>query len=241
MTNNTSQKKLGGRPLSYPPELVYGVVERLLHGGMPSARIDAALVKEELCGTYGVKGTIRLDSLQRLVENAISELKQSQDRVLLETLPETVTASLDHFMKGARDVFAIMIAEQNAKCQAEANTQCEELRSDKRSAQWHIADLETENARLQKDIQQLIEERDRSIADAANLRDQLSAGKEEVDRLRGASDLAQLLIDQLQNPDGSAKQQAAMHSVAARQRGEEQPAKGCLEPGQAWHGVGQDE
>lgn len=214
MTKNAVQKNHGGRPHSYAPELVYAVVERLLEGGMPHAQIDAALVKKELCEIYGVKNTIRLESLQKLVENAVAELQHSQDRALLKTLPETVTVSIDHFMTGARDVFAIMVAEQYAKCQADAQLQCEELRSDKRSAQCHIAELETENARLQKDIQQLIEERDKSIADAANLRDRLSAGKEEVDRLRGASDLAQLLLKQLQNPDGSPELLAPMHSVS---------------------------
>ena len=215
MTKNAAQKNQGGRPHSYAPELVYAVVDRLLEGGMPSAQIDAALVKKELCEINGVKGTIRLDSLQKLVETAIIELQQSQDRALLGALPETVTASIDHFMAGARDAFAIMVAEQYAKCQADANTQCEELRSDKRSAQWHIAELETENARLQKDIQMLIEERDRSIADAAGLRNQLSAGKEEVSRLRGAGDLAQLLLAQLHDPDGSAKLHATMRQLQA--------------------------
>ncbi|MBK0328741.1 hypothetical protein I5535_15730 [Rhodobacteraceae bacterium F11138] len=154
MTKNTAQGKQGGRPLSYPPELVYAIVERHLEGGMPIAKVDAGLVKQELCEIYGVKGTIRLESLQRLVENAVAELRQSQDRALLDTLPETVTASIDHFMAGARDAFAIMVAEQYAKSQADANMQCEELRSDKRSAQCHIAELETEKARLQKDIHQ---------------------------------------------------------------------------------------
>ncbi len=171
---------------------------------MPHVQIDAALVKEELCRIHGVKNTIRLESLQKLVENAVAELQQSQDRALLKTLPDSVTASIDHFMTGARDAFAIMVAEQYAKCQADAHMQCEELRSDKRSAQCHIAELETENARLQRDIEQIIEERDRSIADAASLRDQLRAGKEEVDRFRGASDLAELLMAQLQNSDSSA-------------------------------------
>lgn len=225
MTTNAAQKNQGGRPLSYAPELVYAVVEHLLDGGMPHAQIDVSLVKEELCRIHGVKNTIRMESLQKLVENAVSELQESQNRALLKTLPETVTASIDHFMTGARDVFAIMVAEQYARCQADAHMQCEELRSDKRSAQCHIAELEAENARLNKDIQQLIAERDQSIADAADLRDQLSLGKEEVDRLRGASDLAQLLLKQLQNPDGSARLQATMASASAKQPAEEQPPK----------------
>ena len=48
-----------GRPLSYQPELVYEVVERLLENGTPRASIDASLVKQELCQTYGIKDTIR--------------------------------------------------------------------------------------------------------------------------------------------------------------------------------------
>jgi hypothetical protein len=163
-----------------------------------------------------------MESLQKLVENAVSELQEDQNRALLTTLPETVRASIDHFMTGARDVFAIMVAEQYAKCRADAHLQCEELRSDKRSAQCHIAELEVENARLKKDIQQLIEERDRSIADAEDLGDELSAGKEELDRLRGASDLAQLLLKQLQKPDGSAQLQGTMPSTSAEQSDEEQ-------------------
>lgn len=214
MTKTAAQKTQGGRPHSYPPELVYAIVEQLLEGGMPHAQIDAALVKTELCQIYGFKNTIRTESLQKLVKNAVSELQQEQNRALLKTLPETVTASIDHFMTGARDVFAIMVAEQSAKCHAEAHTQCEELRSDKRSAQCHIAELESENARLKKDIQQLIAERDQSIADAASLRDQLSLGKEELDRLRGASDLTQLLLKQLQ---------ATMPSASAKHPDKEQP------------------
>ncbi|KIN71003.1 hypothetical protein Z945_3468 [Sulfitobacter noctilucae] len=181
MTNIASEKKQGGRPLSYPPELVYGVVEQLLDAGTPCSQIDAPLVKDELCKVHGIKGSIRLDSLQRLVEDAVSELKEEQDRALLEALPDTVTASIDHFMKGARDAFAIMVAEQNAKCQADADAMCEGLRSDKRSARRHIAELETENARLQADMEEIIQQRDRSLADAASLREQLSVGKEEVD------------------------------------------------------------
>lgn len=216
MTKTAAQKNQGGRPHSYPPELVYAIVERLLEGGMPSAQIDAALVKTELCETYGVKGTIRMESLQKLVENAVSELQQDQNRALLKTLPENVTASIDHFMTGARDVFAIMVAEQYAKCRAEAHMQCEELRSDKRSAQCHIAELEAENARLNKDLQQLIAELNQSIADAASLRDQLRADKEELDRLRGASDLTQLLLKQLQ---------ATMPSASAEHPDKEQPQR----------------
>ncbi|AFO92757.1 hypothetical protein D1822_15285 [Phaeobacter inhibens] len=225
MTNTAPQKKQGGRPLSYPPELVYGVVEQLLEAGTPCSQIDAPLVKDELCTIHGIKGSIRLDSLQRLVEDAVSELKQEQNRALLGALPDKVMASIDHFMKGARDAFAIMVAEQNAKCQADADAMCEELRSDKRSARRHIAELETENARLQTDMEEILQQRDRSLADAASLRGQLSIGKEEVDRLRGASDFAQLLVDRLQNPDLSTKLQLAIASATATPQVHEQPEK----------------
>ena len=197
------------------------VVEQLLEAGTPCSQIDAPLVKDELCTIHGIKGSIRLDSLQRLIEDAVYELKQEQDRALLGALPDKVTASIDHFMKGARDAFAIMVAEQNAKCQADADAMCEELRSDKRSARRHIAELETENTRLQADIEKLIEQRDRSIADEASLRQQLSAGKEEANRLRGASDLAQLLVDKLQNPEISTKLQLAIDPAAATPQGHE--------------------
>ena len=198
MTKSELQKKQGGRPLSYPPEYVYEIVERLLEAGMPTSRIDAALVKDELCTTYGVKGTIRMESLERLVEDATAELKRHQDRALLDALPETVSASIDHFMNGARDAFAIMVAEQNAKCLAAANRQCEELRSDKRSAQWHVVDLEARITELQKDKQALVEERDLRNAEAADLREKVKMLEDEVNRSRGASAMAQLLIDRLQ-------------------------------------------
>ncbi|MCF7726712.1 hypothetical protein GLP59_10615 [Sulfitobacter sp. M220] len=207
MTNNASKMKHRGRPLSYQPELVYEVVERLLENGTPRASIDASLVKQELCQTYGIKDTIRLESLKRVVDDAVSELQQNQDRALLSTLPETVTASIDHFMKGARDAFAILVAEQNAKCQAEAETRCAELQFDKRSAQRHISELEAEITQLQKDKQKLVEQRDCSIADAAYIRNQLSEIKEEVTRLRGANDFAQQLMDQYKQYGGSVENQ----------------------------------
>lgn len=70
-------------------------------------------------------------------------------------------------------------------------------------------------------MEEIIQQRDRSLADAASLREQLSVGKEEVDRLRGASELAQLLVDKLQNPDLSTRLQLAIDSAAATPQGDE--------------------
>lgn len=210
MTNAPSHKKPGGRPLSYAPELVYAVVEQMLLNGMPAERIDAALVKDDLCRIHGVKSSIRLDSLQRLVDTVIAELQASQNHALVASLPEAVSASIDHFMTGARDVFATMVAEQYEKCRAEAQRECEELKSDRRSTQYHIAELEAENARLQEENQRLAEERDHCAADAASLREQLKDDKVELARLRGATDLAQILMQQLQGPGGNAQFQSTM-------------------------------
>ena len=197
MANDANQKKKGGRPLSYPPEMVYEIIEFLLESGTPSGRIDAALVKEQLCKVHDIKGTIRLESLQKVVEDAVAELQHQQERTLLEALPEAVIASVDHFMKGARDAFAIMIAEQNAKCQADANAKCDEIRTDKRYAQFKNTELVAENAQLENDKLMLVAQRDRSDADLIDLRKQLYELEQEINHLRGANEFAQSLITQL--------------------------------------------
>ncbi|WP_353476832.1 hypothetical protein PVT71_28660 (plasmid) [Salipiger sp. H15] len=198
MTRTTARKRQGGRPPSYTSRQVYGIVARLIGCGTPSGEIDAAMVKEELCSAFGISSTIRLESLQKHVDLALSDYDSDEAEALLRALPETVAASIDHFIEGAREAFALLVARQNARCQAEAQTVCEELCAEKRTAHWRISELEAEVDRLKTDRQVLTAERDRTLAEADKLREQIRLGEDELNRLRGANGVVQLLVSQLQ-------------------------------------------
>ncbi|ANT61825.1 hypothetical protein AYJ57_15265 [Salipiger sp. CCB-MM3] len=198
MTRTSERKKQGGRPPSYTQEQVYGVIARLIACGTPSRAIDASMVKQELCSAFGISPTVRPESLQKQVDIVLSDYESDEADALLRSLPEMVTASLDHFMQGAREAFALMVARQNARCQAQANNACEELRAEKRTALWRISELEAEVHRLEKNRQTLISERDHHLAEAEKLREKIRSDDEELNRLRGANELVQLLVSQLQ-------------------------------------------
>lgn len=198
MTSTPARKKQGGRPPSYTPEQVYGIIARLIACGTPSGEIDAPMVKEELCSAFGISPTIRLESLQKQVDVALSDYESDQSDALLNSLPDTVAASIDHFMAGAREAFALMVARQNARCQAQADESCDELRADKRTAQWRIAELEAEIEGLKTDRQMLADERDACAREIAGLQSKLTASDEELLRLRGSNDIVQQILAQMQ-------------------------------------------
>lgn len=193
-----SNPNSGGRPLSYRPEDVYAIVEDLLTAGTPADEITTALVKDRLCLVYSASKSIRPETLQRLIDGAVEEFITRRHKRLIADLPGTVEASLNEFMSGAHHSFTLMLAEQNQIAKLEANKRLDEVLSDKRSAQWHIAELEEKIGALEQEKQAISAERDQRSIEIERLSQKLATAEGEMSKLRGGNEILQQLISNMQ-------------------------------------------
>jgi len=188
----------GGRPLSYRPEDVYEIVEEFLAAGTPADDITTSLVKDRLCLVYKTSKSIRPETLQRLIDDAVEEFITKRHKRLIADLPHSVKVSLDEFMAGAHHSFAIMLAEQNQMAKLETNKRLDEVRSDKRSAQWHIAKLEEKIEALEQEKLTISAERDLRSTEVDGLRQDLAAADVEISKLRGGNEILQQIVSNMQ-------------------------------------------
>lgn len=193
-----SKPNSGGRPLSYRPEDVYAIVEDLLTAGTPADKITTALVKDRLCLVYSASKSIRPETLQRLIDDAVEEFITRRHERLIADLPGTVKASLNEFMTGAHYSFTLMLAEQNQIAKLEANKRLDEVLSDKRSAQWHIAELEEKIGALEQEKQAISAERDQRSIEIERLSQNLATAEGEMSKLRGGNEILQQLVSNMQ-------------------------------------------
>ncbi|MGJ8546664.1 MAG: hypothetical protein ACSHWZ_14555 [Sulfitobacter sp.] len=188
----------GGRPLSYRPEDVYEIVEELLTAGAAADEITTSLVKDKLCLVYSASKNIRPETLQRLIDDAVEEFITRRHERLIADLPGSVKASLDEFMTGAHHSFSLMLAEQNQIAKLETNKRLDEVLSDKRSAQWHISELEEKIEALEQEKQAVSEERDQRSIEIERLSQNLAAAEVEMSKLRGGNEILQQLVSNMQ-------------------------------------------
>ena len=66
---------------------------------------------------------------------------EDERRRLLQSLPDTSTPAVDAMIAAMRQELLLLIARQNDDCRSAADWDCEELRADKRNANWRIAEL----------------------------------------------------------------------------------------------------
>lgn len=200
MTNQPEKPNLGGRPKSYSPDLVRGIVLKFIEDGATPADIDAAKVKGQLCELHGVSKQIRPEPLQELVEVTLAEIAEDERRSLLTALPGSVSAAVDDAMAAAGRELLLLVARQNAACKSAADTECEVLRADKRNAIWRAAQLEAdlqERARTLADVEQELEAALRREAEIVVQRD---AALREIDRLGRETSTVERLLTELRNP-----------------------------------------
>jgi chromosome segregation ATPase len=200
MTKQNQNTNQGGRPKSYAPDLVRKIVLELIEAGVAPSEIDSSAVKDKLCEHHGVSKQIRPEPLQELVEAILAEIAEEEARALLASLPEGVAASVDAAMAAAGQELQLLVARQNAACKKAADAECEILRTDKRNANWRIAELEALLKERERDLFQLETERDAAMARAEEVTAERDVALEEVAKLRHETGTVDRLVAELRDP-----------------------------------------
>ncbi|UWQ48964.1 hypothetical protein K3720_13680 [Leisingera caerulea] len=200
--NKKTQSKCnaGGRPLSYDPRLVHEIIRKGIEDGVPAADLDTAFVKAKLCSEHNVKDTIRQERLEGLVQAVHEELAEVEEQCLLAALPDTVTLAVGNAVAAIGRELQLIVARQHSICQAIADQKCEEVRTDKRNAQFRIMELEAALADQQNALLRLEQERDEAKRKLAEAQKQLHIATSEVDRLSREPSSVDRLLQELRNP-----------------------------------------
>ena len=199
-TLNQNQTNAGGRPLSYDPGLVRGIIAEGLAAGISAGDLDATFVKEKLCGEHGVKGSIRQEALKSLVLAAHAEIAEAENQALLKALPGGIAPAVNDAVAAAGRELLLIVARQHAASQAIADQRCEELRADKRNAQHRIADLEGDLAEQKEARLALARERDAMAQNLTEAQEELRMAHAEVERLNHEPSGVERLLAELRNP-----------------------------------------
>lgn len=189
----------GGRPLSYDPTLVREIIAAGLTAGFPAAELDAAFVKEKLCSEHGVKGSIRQEALESLVDAAHAEIVEAENVSLLRELPDGIASAVEHAVAAAGKELLLAVARQHAASQSLADGTCEELRADKRNANHRIAELEGELAAEKEAHLTLKCERDAIAEQLGEAKNNLGMAQAEVARLSFETRSLDRLFAELRN------------------------------------------
>ena len=201
MTNSKQNRtNTGGRPLSYDPNLVHEIISAGLADSIPAADLDAAFVKEMLCSEHGVKGSIRQEALESLVVAAHAEIAEAESQALLKVLPDDIAHAVDAAVAAAGRDLLLVVARQHVAAQAIADKTCQELRADKRNAQYRIADLEGNLAEEREACKTLARERDVMAVQLTKVQEELRAAQAEMERLARESSGMDRLLAEFRNP-----------------------------------------
>lgn len=201
MTKSKQRKdSAGGRPLSYDPNLVHEIIYYGLANDIPAADLDASYVKERLLSKHGVKVTIRPEALKSLVEEAHAEIKEAKNIVLLKSLPDGVAAMVQKAIAVVGQELLLLVARQHASSQAMADATCQEMRADKRNAQYRITELEGELADERQTRNTLKKERDGLVEKLANVQEELRIALADMERLSAEPSSVDRLLAELRNP-----------------------------------------
>lgn len=194
MTNQkTTKHNAGGRPLSYDPNLVHDIISAGLGAGIPAAELDAPFVKEKLCDEHGVKGSIRHETLEALVDGAHAEIREAENQALLSALPIGISGEVNSAVAAVERELLLVVARQHAASQAISEQKCEELRADKRNAQHRIAELEGELAAKSEEYRLLLQDRTKIAGELLEAQNELRVSKAEIEKLaQGPSDMERI-------------------------------------------------
>lgn len=196
----TPNKHNGGRPPSYDPNLVHTVILEGLAEGIPAAELDAVYVKEKLIKEMGVKSTVRPETLKGHVAAAHIEIVEAENKKLLAALPESIATAVDGAVAAAGKDLMLVVARQHRNSQAMAEKVCDELRTDKRNAQYRISDLEGELAQEKEGRKTLENERNALAEKLATAREELRIARSDLKRLSEQPSDIYGLLQELRDP-----------------------------------------
>ena len=200
MAQTAETRSAGGRPKTYTPCQVRAVIGALVAEGSTIEQITAKMVKARLCADHGISQGIREDSLAALVAQIREENAEDERRRLLKALPESVTPVVEDMVASVRQELLLLVARQNDVCRTAAERECEDLRADKRNANWRIAELEAEIARKDEAFLQLERERDAARSELADLREEHRLARGEIERLGRETGALDRLLSELRDP-----------------------------------------
>ena len=195
MTKNT-----GGRPTQYTVDQIREAIRSLLGEGLSTEQIDAKCVKLKLCSLFDVSTGINEQSLQTHVTHVLAELAEDEQRALLKSLPAAVVPAVDEMMADLKKRLLLLVGQQNSICQKAAAVEAEELRQDKKNANWRIAELEAEVADLRDSIASL-QQKGISLATQLNeAKENLALAEAELTSKAQSSSTVDLLLAELREP-----------------------------------------
>lgn len=201
MTNAQKNKNsAGGRPLSYDPSLVHRVISAGLADGLSAADLDAPYIKEKLCREHGVKGSIRQETLESLVEAAHAEIREAESREFLAKLPKEIAAAVSAAVAVTEKELLLVVAQQHAGSMTLAKQECDELRADKRNAHNRVTVLEGALAEKEVATSALETERDTLVEELAKVREELRIARTDLERLTSEPNGIDRLLSELRNP-----------------------------------------
>lgn len=195
-----SKNSNGGRPLSYDPDLVHDIIAKGLSEGMSPSELDLGYVKEKLHQNHGVTDTIRKEALETLVKAAHAEITEANNQALLATLPNGIAAAVSTAMAATEREFMLVVARQHSTSQAMADRKCEELRTDKRNAQYRVIELESELAEEKAARKEIAEERESLLEELAKVREDLRIARTDMERINSEPAGVDRLLAELRNP-----------------------------------------
>lgn len=220
----TNSKNSGGRPPHFTPEQVSKVIDALLAEGHPADKIDGKKVREMLITKFDVSGGIREEAVARVVEQIIEDRAEAECRALLKALPASVGPQVDHVLSGVKKDLMLLVARENAVCVSAAEKECEELRADKRNANWRITELETSVEDQAGELAALGAERDALAADLALAREDLLKAQAELARRGRQASTADRLVAELRDPAVRGDLRAVLAELVAPPPAEAPPA-----------------
>ncbi|MCZ4262222.1 hypothetical protein O4G76_15375 [Limimaricola sp. G21655-S1] len=169
--------------------------------GLPAAALDAPYIKERLCSEHGVKGSIRQETLESLVEAAHTEIREADSRALLAKLPEGIAAAVSAAVAATEKDLLLVVAQQHVGSLALAKQECDELRADKRNAQNCMTVLEGTLAEKEVVTKALEKERNMLAEELAQVREELRIARADLERLTSEQSGVGQLFAELRNPE----------------------------------------
>ncbi len=213
MVQTAETRSAGGRPKTYAPSQVRAVIGALVAEGSTIEQITAKMVKARLCADHGISQGIREDSLAALVAQIHEETAEEERRRLLKALPETTTPVVDEVIASVRQDLLLLVARQNDVCRTAAERDCEDLRANKRNANWRIAELEAEIARKDEAVSELERERDAARSELADLREEHRLARSEIERLGRETGALDRLFTELRDLSVMSEIRAALSGI----------------------------
>lgn len=190
-----------GRPKQYDEDMLRSIISELREAGVSDADIDDKTVKPLLCEKHGVSESVNTGSLSKHVETVLRAVLEEERQALLSSLPVAVSTDVDSVVSRMKQDILLTVARQNTVCQREAETECEVLRQDKANANWRIAELEAEAARLEAQIAELEDANAAREKDLSSAREEIAALQAKLCEQGDETKAVSFLLGKLRDPD----------------------------------------